>query len=95
MLFKFDCSRLKPHLPIQSIQLYGRELQSRSKAPHFHVEIHDVVGFPVASPLLLQHPLVNAMYIGRDCSQLFDIDGNINHQVVNFIIRHTLSPLFP
>lgn len=53
-LLKSKYSRLKSHLPVQSVTIYRRELQSGCKAPHLNVEIHDIVTFSVASQLLLQ-----------------------------------------
>ena len=60
-LLKFECSRLKSHLLIQSIQIYRCELQFGCKTPHFNVEIHDIIELSIASSLLLKQLFVNVM----------------------------------
>ena len=72
-LLVFKCSGLKSHLPIQPKTVYRREFYLCCKAPHFDIEIHDIVLFAVASPLLLQKMPVNAVYVGFDRPQFFDI----------------------
>ena len=66
-------SRLKSHLFVQAIQTDRREFQSSCKAPHFNAEIQNIIVFSIASPHFLQHILVNATYVGCDCSQFFNI----------------------